>query len=192
MTVIAGEGLSRASFARIAREAKISPALISYYFGSRDALLREILRAADARMDAAMAGADDEPMTYSDAFRQILVGYVQRCASHPSEVAAAQAIRESSPQAAEEARERVEGGGAAELIGFLVEAQESGGFRAFDPGIFADAVFAAMRDVPRQLRTRRPDEYAAFAAEFASLFVHAATERDSAAERVGANARGPR
>lgn len=174
LVLISAEGVGRASLARIAAAASISPALINYYFGSRDGLLREVLRVADARMDASMSGGPEEPASYADGLRRIVMGYVERCARHPAEVMAAQAIRESISREAREARERDEGGGAAELVGFLVEGQEHGEFRRFDPWVFAGALFAAMSAVPGQLRDRSSEDALALGEELGSIFVQAA------------------
>lgn len=174
LAVIADDGLERASFARIARAARISPALISYYFGSRERLLDEVLRVADARMDEAMAGGPDEPASYADALRRILTGYVQRCATHPAEVTAAQAIRD----AAHDNTAAAPDAGTSEMVEFLREAQENGEFRPFDPVVFADAVFAAMHGVPRRVRGRTPEQCAELADQLGTLFVRAALAHD--------------
>lgn len=166
IAVIAEVGVVQASSARIARAASVSPALVNYYFGSRDRLLAEVLLVADARMDRAMTGGRDEPASYAEALRRIVVGYVERCASHPAEVSVAQAIRDASSEP--------EAGGPDEMIDFLVEAQTEGEFGPFDPAVFTQALFAAMTAVPPQLVGRTPDECAVVGHELASLFVRAA------------------
>lgn len=178
IVLISAEGVARASLARIAAVASISPALINYYFGSRDGLLREVLRVADARMDSSMSDGPEEPTSYADGLRRIVIGYVERCAKHPAEVIAAQAIRESISREEQEARERDEGGGAAELVGFLVEGQEHGEFRRFDPWVFAGALFAAISAIPGQLRDRSSKDALALGEELASIFVRAAARHD--------------
>lgn len=166
ITVIAEVGLASASSARIARAAGVSPALINYHFGSRELLLREVLAVADTRMDRAMSGGPGEPASYAEALRRIVVGYVDRCASHPAEVTVAQAIRDAAGAGDDD--------GPDEMIAFLVEAQQEGEFGPFDPAIFTQALFAAMVAIPRQLVDRSPEEAVALADELASLFVRAA------------------
>lgn len=167
ISVIAEAGLATASSARIARAAGVSPALINYHFGSREALLREVLTVADARMDRAMSGGPSEPASYAEALRRIVVGYVQQCVTHPAEVAAAQAIRDGSVNGPSE-------DGPDEMIAFLTEAQREGEFGSFDPAVFTQALFAAMVAVPPQLVDRTPAECVALAEELASLFIRSA------------------
>lgn len=164
--VIAEVGLGTASSARIARAAGVSPALINYHFGSREALLREVLTVADARMDRAMSGGPSEPASYAEALRRIVVGYVQQCVTHPAEVRVAQAIRDTTGPSADD--------GPQEMIAFLTEAQREGEFGPFDPAVFTEALFAAMVAVPRQLVDRSPAECVEVAEEIASLFVRSA------------------
>lgn len=166
IAVIAEVGLASASSARIARAAGVSPALINYHFGSREALLREVLTVADARMDRAMSGGPSEPASYAEALRRIVVGYVQQCVTHPAEMAAAQAIRDTHGPTDDD--------GPDEMIAFLTEAQREGEFGPFDPAVFTQTLFAAMVAVPRQLLDRSPAECVALAEELASLFIRSA------------------
>ena len=63
--MLARDGYAKATFARIAEEAGISPGLITYHFGTRDELLDAIGRTIDQRMDAAMAGMPRVPVAMS-------------------------------------------------------------------------------------------------------------------------------
>ncbi len=70
--VLAREGAAGTSVRVIAREARVSPGLITHYFSGIDALVAatyaEIDRTVAEAMDAAMAQAGDDPRARLDAF----------------------------------------------------------------------------------------------------------------------------
>jgi AcrR family transcriptional regulator len=172
--VLAEEGYGAASFARIARHASISPALISYHFRTKDSLMGGVLATIEERLDAAMAGtADDEPETYPDALRGMLERFVERCWTHGEEVSALTEIRRQTRSATlREAVSRSHERGAAELVAFIEEGQSHGQFRNTDAVLFASVLMSAMGEVPRLLG-RSPEEHRRIAVDWASLFVNA-------------------
>ncbi|MGP5386615.1 TetR/AcrR family transcriptional regulator [Brachybacterium tyrofermentans] len=171
--VLAEQGYGAASFARIARHASISPALITYHFGTKDFLMRGVLATIEERLDDAMAGTDDEPDSYPDALKGMLERFVEHCWSHGEEVSAMTEIRrqarsESLRQAFSSSHDR----GTAELVAFIEEGQAHGQFRDTDPALFASVLLVAMGEFSR-LRGRSADENRRIAVEWASLFVNA-------------------
>lgn len=172
--VLAEQGYGAASFARIARQASISPALISYHFHTKDALMRDVLATVEQRLDSAMAGSEsDEPATYPDALRGMLQRFVEHCSSHGDEISAMTEIRRQtrSPDV-REAISRSHDRGMAELVAFIEEGQSHGQFRDTDPALFASVLQSAMGEVPRLLG-RDPDEHGRIAVDWAALFVNA-------------------
>ncbi len=183
IATIAEEGYARASFVRIAKRASISPGLISYHFTAKDELITEVLRTVAQRLDRAMAGSG-EVAGYTEALHRIVSGYVRHCAAHPLEVRALQEVRAAAASpgvqrlVAEQRRSGIE-----QLTAFLAEGQAEGEFRAGDPAVFADTLWAAMHGVPSNLQGRTGPESEAYAAELAWLFVHAAAAPGTAALR---------
>ena len=183
IATIAEEGYARASFVRIAKRASISPGLISYHFTAKDALITEVLRTVEQRLDRAMAGSG-EVAGHVEALHRIVSGYVRHCAAHPLEVRALQEVRAAAASpavqrlVAEQRRAGIE-----QLTAFLAEGQAEGEFRAGDPAVFADTLWAAMHGVPANLHGRTGSEAEAYAAELAWLFVHAAAVPGTAALR---------
>lgn len=179
---IAEEGYARASFVRIAARASVSPGLITYHFRTKERLLRQVLEYVNARLDRAMEGGP-EPLTgFEDALTRIVTGHVMHCSRHPREMAVRQEIGGADvPASVREWIARSQDAGRAELVGFLTEGQGHGEFRAFDPEVFTDTLFAALNAVPGRLRRRPVEEHEEYARELARLFAAAATERGPSA-----------
>lgn len=175
---IAEEGYPRASFARIARRASISPGLITYHFGTKEHLMEAVLEHVGSRLDRAMEGGPEPLEGFEDGLRRIVGGHVRHSARHPEEMAVREEItRADLPEGLRARVEQGQADGRAELVDFLTEGQRHGEFRAFDPEVFTDALFAAMRTAPQRLRGRDETECAAYADELADLFAAAATGR---------------
>lgn len=182
IAAIAEEGYARASFVRIAQRASISPGLITYHFKTKERLIRRVLADIDARLDKAMEGGEEPLEGFEDGLRRIITGHVDHCASNPEEMAARREIRSAAtlPEALRSSIAEGERAGRAELVGFLVEGQRHGEFRAFDPEVFTDAMFAAMSGAPGILRGRPGTSPAEYGRELADLFCAAATGRPPA------------
>ncbi|WDZ93233.1 TetR/AcrR family transcriptional regulator [Nocardiopsis sp. HUAS JQ3] len=175
---IAEEGYARASFVRIAARASVSPGLITYHFRTKERLLRQVLEYVNARLDRAMEGGPEPLAGFEDALTRIVTGHVMHCSRHPREMAVRQEIGGADvPASVREWIARSQDSGRAELVGFLTEGQSHGEFRAFDPEVFTDTLFAALNAVPGRLRRRPVEEHEEYARELALMFAAAATER---------------
>jgi len=172
--VLAEQGYGAASFARIARRALISPGLINYHFRTKDSLMRGVLATIEERLDAAMAGTeDDEPETYPDALEGMLQRFAEHCWTHGEEISAMTEIRreargETLREAVAQSHER----GMAELVAFIQEGRSHGQFRDIDPALFASVLMSAMGEFPR-LRGHSSEEHRKVAVDWVSLFVNA-------------------
>ncbi|WP_158852449.1 TetR/AcrR family transcriptional regulator [Saccharothrix deserti] len=172
--VVAEQGYGAASFARIARRASISPALINYHFRTKDSLMRGVLATIEQRLDAAMAGTeDDEPETYPDALEGMLRRFAEHCWTHGEEITAMTEIRrEMRSEILREAVAQSHERGMAELVAFIREGQSYGQFRDVDPALFASVLMSAMGEFPR-LPGNSAEERRRVAADWVSLFVNA-------------------
>ncbi|MEU2944914.1 TetR/AcrR family transcriptional regulator [Nocardiopsis alba] len=172
---IAEEGYSKASFARIARRASISPGLITYHFKTRERLLAAILHHIDSRLDRAMEGGPEPLEGFSDGLGRIVGGHVRYCSEHPEEMSARQNILNADlPEGLRASVAGTRDSGRAELAGFLAEGARYGEFRVFDPEVFVDTLFAALSSVPHRLAELPRERHEDYARELAELFVHAA------------------
>src|SRR5690625_3194979 len=91
--VIAEEGLARATFARIARHAGISPGLISYHFEEKSDLLGTVAETVMADMEAALRVAADGVESHRAALAALLHAQVHHAAAHLAALTAVAAIR---------------------------------------------------------------------------------------------------
>ena len=176
--VIADEGLARATFARIATRAGISPALISYHFGSKDELFRSVAEHVSAWFDAALEARVEGARSYSDALRLLVEAHVSLTTGDSP---AARAVVHLYGPGPETAHLRPSGddrrGSADEIEGMLREGQAEGEFAAFDPRPLAVAIIAALEAAPTDLAARPDADVGTYARELADVFVVAATTR---------------
>jgi AcrR family transcriptional regulator len=101
-------GLHKASLARIAARADVALGSVSYHFGSRDALLRELMTALMgelmARLDAVDAG---EGADFFERERAALLAYLDHVRSHPALVRLADEIKLHAPDLYRRGAERM-------------------------------------------------------------------------------------
>lgn len=147
--VIARDGLGRASFARIAERARISPSLISYHFGSRSALLAAVAQTIDADLEASVAGAIGRSTSPRVILRRLIEGFVGFVAGHPTRMLA---LRNVAAGTGPDEREGVAAldrtRGIQRLEALLREGQRSGELRRFDPTVMASLVMGVLETVP--------------------------------------------
>lgn len=178
IAVIAEEGFRRATFARIAARAEISPGLISYHFGSKDELFRHVLTVLEERFDAEIAAALEGAESYVDALRLMIEVQVRYTSSGRVEALALGRIHGEGSDAgglrptADDRTSWVD-----EVESMLRDGQREGEFVAFETRPMAATIIAALMTAPGELRRdpdRDPDVYAR---ELADLFVIAATTK---------------
>lgn len=169
---IADVGYAKASFARIAERAAISPGLISYHFSARVELIQQVVLDVTGSMDRTLAERAEGQPTYVGALRELIVGFVYFCADHPTEIVAlgqvlsASSADEDTRGLASTQRET----SLAELEQMLRDGQEAGEFRAFPTRPMAVTLLAAMEAVPVELYGRPDTDVAVYAAELATTF----------------------
>jgi len=174
--VAAAAGYANTSFARIAKEARLSSTgIISYNFAGKDDLMRavvaEVLRVAAAyvspRIDAALGGRAK--------LRAYIEAHTAFLADHPNHLPALVEVITNLPRdhtdraellAQLEARNSVH-------TDYIGQAQAAGEFRDFDPRVMVIAVQGAI-DAVVMRKVREPDlDVVACGRELADLFDHA-------------------
>ncbi|MDF2469040.1 MAG: hypothetical protein K0Q61_1412 [Rhodococcus erythropolis] len=188
IAVVAENGYTAASFARIAKRASISPGLITYHFEKKEALMRAVLETVEARLDAAMAEQPDsgDAESYPAALEGMLMRFVRYCAHDGDQVTAITEIRRQLHVAEiGEAVAASHRSGTEDMVGFIEEGQSYGQFRDIDAALYASVVMSGMSEVPALLRMRDADDIEVFAQQWSSLYVHAiaATDTNSGEDR---------
>jgi AcrR family transcriptional regulator len=197
VAVLAREGYAKATFARIADQAGISPGLITYHFGTRDELFAVIRQTIDQRLDAAMAGRAEGAPGYVEALQLMIVGYVAYCAENADDMLALSQLRRGAvsagrPEVVREEREK----GIGELEQMFAEGQQHGAYRRFDTRTMAVTLMTAMGATPDELHRTGVDPEV-HGAELADLFAYAVAAHPSRVKRqagrpVSKPAKGPR
>jgi AcrR family transcriptional regulator len=136
---VSDSGFHKASLARIAARADVALGSVSYHFGSRDELLRELMTALMgdlmARLDAADAG---EGADFFERERAALLTYLDHVRTHPALVRLADEIKLHEPDLYRRGADRM-----AERMAARIRAGiEEGTLRPMDePHIAAQAQF---------------------------------------------------
>ncbi|MFC9894737.1 TetR/AcrR family transcriptional regulator [Nocardia sp. NPDC127579] len=173
---IADLGLAKASNAAIAARAQVSPALISYHFGSRQGLIDQMRATIQQRVDEAM-----KPVEEDDSYVSALEGMLRRFAAHCLDNLPAMLVStqfERHDQAGGAARDAEQAEGLAELRTFIAEGQQYGQFRPVDARLVASVLMNAMTDLPREIRDRGDADRSVFERDWPLLFVNALAVRD--------------
>jgi AcrR family transcriptional regulator len=169
---IASLGYARASLSEIARRAKTSKGVISYYFASRDALIQEVVgtifAAADAFMKAETGGGAKAP----DLLRRYIRSNVEFLRTHRTEVLALAHIlttaRDRKGKPLMDATKYDPVIEAVEQI--LKHGQKEGDFRRFSTRVMAVAIRGAIDGIPGQMMAHPDLDLAAYAEEMVVLF----------------------
>ncbi|MFC1473160.1 TetR/AcrR family transcriptional regulator [Rhodococcus qingshengii] len=188
IAVVAENGYTAASFARIAKRASISPGLITYHFAKKEALMRAVLETVESRLDAAMAEppGSGEAESYPAALEGMLIRFVRYCAHDGDQVTAITEIRRQLHVAEiGEAVAASHRAGTEDMVGFIEEGQSHGQFRDIDAALYASVVMSGMSEIPALLRMRDAEHIEEFAQQWSSLYVHAiaATDTNSGEDR---------
>jgi AcrR family transcriptional regulator len=169
---IAEVGYAKASFARIAQRAGISPALISYHFRSKDQLLTQVMAHVEASMDRAIVDATSGAASYASALRGLIETQIRYFGAHTNEIVAlgeifSQARTEPGVRDAAASSRRVT---LDELEVMFREGQDEGEFRAFAPRPMAVVLLAALEAIPAELLSTPDPDVEALAGEVATIF----------------------
>ncbi|WP_336213845.1 TetR/AcrR family transcriptional regulator [Nonomuraea sp. LPB2021202275-12-8] len=177
ITTIAELGHARASFARIAERAGVSPALISYHFAGKDELIEQVLAEVLSSMRAEISTRTERAQSYTEALTMIIEAQVHYFATHQVETMALGAIRSAVGTGPSTMAWAGRAESLAELEEFLRAGQQAGEFRAFPPRVVAASILASLEDIPAELRARPDTDVRVHARELAALFDRA-TRRD--------------
>ncbi|SHF82487.1 TetR/AcrR family transcriptional regulator [Streptoalloteichus hindustanus] len=169
---IAEDGYAKASFARIARRAGISPGLITYHFSRREELIMEVMLSVHASMERVLARRAEGAASYAAALRALVEGFVRYCADHVPEMVAVAQIAAGAGDAAKARAwaERQREETLADLAEMFQEGQQEGELREFSPRAMAVAVLAALEATPAELLARPDTDVDDYAAELATAF----------------------
>jgi TetR/AcrR family transcriptional regulator, fatty acid metabolism regulator protein len=178
---IAEVGYARASFARIAARARISPGLISYHFAGKDDLIEQVVRDVLAEVAAYMQPRIRAEKTGSGMLRAYIESNLAFVRDHRNHMAAIHEIAQNGATA--DMRRRFSGDGevgpAERPLGeLLARFQAAGQFRPdFDPKIMAVMIRAAIGAVAPRLAAEPDLDIDSYAAEIATTF-HLATRAE--------------
>ncbi|OOC08416.1 TetR/AcrR family transcriptional regulator [Amycolatopsis azurea] len=165
---IASLGYAKASFAQIAKEAKLSSTgLISYHFANKEELVRTVLEDVFREIGAFMAERMSEPSSAGAALRTYLEANLEFAAAQPTRMRAllniflggALDFDAASERAALEPVERI-----------LRWGQESGEFREFDVRVMATTVRRSVEGPVFLLAGEPTMDLTAYAEELVTLF----------------------
>jgi len=172
--VIADEGPVRATFARIAERAGISPGLISYHFGSKAELFREVASRVSSWFTAALEERIEGAESYADALRRLVEAHVGLTTGGTPQARAVVALRGAAdiPGTGTTQGERRDWIDQVETM--LREGQDGGEFADFEPRPLAMAIVAALEGAPADVGGRPDTDPAAYAKALADVFVAAA------------------
>jgi AcrR family transcriptional regulator len=168
IATIADIGYRNASFAQIARRAGLSSTgLISYHFGSRGELMREVALEVVSAIGTHMAQRLAPISSPAAALRTYIEGNVEFIGTHREQMKALLEIFlnggfEYGPEAEQAVLSPIEQ--------ILQDGQSSGEFRAFDPKVMATLVQRAVDGLPFLLAAEPALDVQAYGAEVATVF----------------------
>jgi AcrR family transcriptional regulator len=178
---IAEVGYARASLARIAARAGISPGLISYHFAGKDDLIEQVVHDVQAEGVAYMQPRIRAETTGSGMLRAYIESNLAFMRDHRNHMAAVLEIARNGITADGQRRFYHDGeaGRAERLLGeFLARFQAAGQLRPdFDPTVMAVTIRAAIDAVPPRLVSEPDLDIDRYAAEIATAF-HLATRTE--------------
>jgi len=165
---IAELGYGRASFAQIAKQAKLSSTgLISYHFANKEELVRTVLEDVFGEIGAFMAERMSSPESASAALRTHIEANLEFAAAQPVRMRALLAIfvggaLDYDPASEQQALEPVEQ--------ILRWGQESGEFREFDVRVMATTIRRSVEGPVFLLAGSSELDLTAYAEELVTLF----------------------
>jgi AcrR family transcriptional regulator len=169
---IAELGYERASLAEIAKRARVSKSVISYYFAGKDELIEQVVADIYARGAAEMVPVVEREKTAAAMLRVYIEANVAFMRTHRKEVQALVEISTSfrtpdgKPRFDVTSVKHVY----TELETLLRWGQETGEFRALSPSVVAHTLRAAIDALPPRLAVEPDLDLDAFARELTELF----------------------
>jgi TetR/AcrR family fatty acid metabolism transcriptional regulator len=169
---IAELGFAQASLSQIAKRARISAGVISYYFAGKDDLIREVAAQVFAKGAAFIGPRVNGRETATETLRAFIEASVGYVAANPNYTRAVMNIIRAG---------RAEGGALRYDAGLegprregfesiLLWGQQSGEFRRFAVPVMARTIIEAVDAVPPQLADNPDLDMADYARELAELF----------------------
>jgi AcrR family transcriptional regulator len=178
---IAEVGYARASLARIAARAGISPGLISYHFAGKDELIEQVVHDVQAEGVAYMQPRIRAETTGSGMLRAYIESNLAFMRDHRNHMAAILEIARNGITADGQRRFYRDGevGRAERLLGELLARFQAAGqlHPGFDPKVMAVTIRAAIDAVPPRLVSEPDLDIDNYAAEMATTF-HLATRTE--------------
>ena len=169
---IARLGYGRASLAEIAKQARISKSVISYYFATKDELIRQVVTAVYATGMEFMVKRMATQIEPAEALRTYIISNVAFIGEYRTQMRALVEIiagfRSDDGTMPFEAPASPAATGDLEKL--LRWGQQSGAFRDFAPTVMAVAIRAAMDALPWRLAATPDIDLDAYANELAELF----------------------
>lgn len=162
---LAEVGYAKASFARIAQRAGISPGLISYHFSGKQELMEQVVAEVNAEMERAVETRVESSEGHAGVVKALIEGFVSYCAQRPAGIVAVGQIENAEGVGADN-RER----SIADIEQVLRDGQAIGEFRGFPPRLMAVTLLAALEAVPAELQARPGTDIDIYAHELTTTF----------------------
>jgi AcrR family transcriptional regulator len=165
-------GYGRTSLAEIAKRAGISKSVISYYFATKDELIRQVVAEVYATGREFMVGRMGTQSNAADALRTYISSNVAFLGAYRTQVLALVEIIASvrSDDGTMPFESPADSVAVAELEPLLRWGQESGVFRPFSTKVMAVTIRAAIDALPWRLAAASDVELDGYAAELVELF----------------------
>lgn len=168
LSVIAEQGYDRASYARIAEQARLSSTrLISYHFAGKADLISACAAQVIERIGAWTGSAVHAEETAAGALQAYITATIRFIDDNR---AAMTALTRIVLAGALQYTTADDAAAAAPLEDLLRRGQESGEFRSFDPAVMAHAVQRSIDGLPFVLERAPETDCAAYGRELGALF----------------------
>jgi AcrR family transcriptional regulator len=158
-------GYAKASFARIAQRARISPGLISYHFRNKQELMEQVVAEVNADMERAIEERAEGAEGHVAVLRAVIEGFVHYCAERPARLVAVGQIEHAEGWGAQEREQSI-----GDFEQLLRSGQDDGEFRTFSSRLMAATILAALEAVPTELHARPDTDVRTYADELATAF----------------------
>jgi AcrR family transcriptional regulator len=172
---IAELGFERASLAEIAKRARISKSVISYYFAGKDELIEQVVADVYALGGSEMLALIEKETTAAGMLRAYIAGNIAFMGAHRKDV---QAIVEiTSSFRTPDGKPRLDVTDIdhvyTDLEKLLLWGQETGEFRTFSASVMTHAIRGAIDALPTRLAVQPDLDLASFTSELTDLFDNA-------------------